>query len=266
MRQGKKRTFGRTAVAVVVLALAWGFAPSAVAGGPTSVLITSPESGEAAALYSSAEEYAELAEQLGTPETLPARGSGQRERPPSLDSAIGSRQITVTWMLHDVQPWRLDRVYPSADTSVLWIFTTQRSSPQDDTWHKAEQPAVLRALLGRLGLMGEKTGSGVGGAWLPSSWKTGANAPAAAPESRPESRAVPRAEAEAGPGTPGDGVTGWWWVAAAGLAAGTALGLVLRPMAGRLRGRPVRWGRDQEETGGPRQQLLDAPPDRLSSD
>ncbi|MEU0398105.1 hypothetical protein ABZ208_36215 [Streptomyces sp. NPDC006208] len=51
------RLLRRLAALATVLALTWFFAPSAVAGGPTSVLITSPESEEAAALYYANEDY-----------------------------------------------------------------------------------------------------------------------------------------------------------------------------------------------------------------
>ncbi|MFF1959722.1 hypothetical protein ACFVWX_22415 [Streptomyces sp. NPDC058220] len=231
-----------------MLALAWVFAPGAVAGGPTSVLITSPESGETAALYNTDEDYAELLKQLGPLEDLAATG-GQKELPPSLDTSVASRQINVTWMVHDVQPWRVDQVHLSTDTPTVWISTaSQMPSPQGGTWHKAKQPAAVHALVRKLGLMGKKNGSG--GAISPPAWETGVSAAPADPNAQAGER-----KPETRPAAAGGGAASWWW-AAAGLAAGTALGLALRPLAGRLPRPPFGRG-GAPGAGGPRQQLLD---------
>ncbi|MDX3852259.1 hypothetical protein [Streptomyces sp. AK02-01A] len=252
MRQRYARTLRRAAVLVAALALTWGFAPSAMAGGPTSVLIASPESEETAALYYTDKEYAELTRQLGALEEPAPKAPGQKERPRSLDGALGSRQINVTWMLHDVRPWRVDRVYTSADLSTIWIATLPQPSPrQEVSWHRAEQPAALRALLKKLGLMGEKTGAGLsGGMAPPPAVEAGGSAAGAA---GPDVPAREREEATASAAADDSAV--WWWAAGA-LGAGTAIGLVLRPLAGRLP-RPPFGGRGGPGTGGPRQQLLD---------
>ena len=100
----------RLAALVALLGLTLGaalfLAPGAVAGGPTSVLIVSPESGEAAALYASATGVRTAVRRC----CAPARAGG-KDRPPALDVVTGVRQINVTWMVHDISPWRLDRVY-----------------------------------------------------------------------------------------------------------------------------------------------------------
>ncbi|MFE3248610.1 hypothetical protein [Streptomyces sp. NPDC059209] len=237
MRLRRTGTVRRLSALLAVTALTWGFAPSAVAGGPTSVLITSPESAETAALYNSDEEYEALSKQLGG-ERTGALPEGRKKRPGSLDSAMGSRQINVTWMVHDVQPWRLDRVYPSADTSEIWIHTTtDMRGKETGVWHQAEQPAALRALLKKIGVMGEKTAQGAGPA-----------VPPAGGTDETEER-----EETAG-GTDG-GADGWWWAIPA-LGAGMVLGLVLRPLAGRLPRPPRRRGGGRPRTG-PRGQLLD---------
>lgn len=154
-------TVRRLGTLITITALTWLFAPGAVAGGPTSVLITSPESAESASLYFSDAEYEALSKQLDG-QDMGALPEGQEKRPAAVDSAVGSRQINVTWMIHDVQPWRLDQVYPSADLSTVWIHTsTDIQGIQTGVWHKAKQPAALRALLKRIGVMGEKNGHGV---------------------------------------------------------------------------------------------------------
>ncbi|WP_405822548.1 hypothetical protein OG705_22040 [Streptomyces sp. NBC_00838] len=237
MRLRRTGTVRRLAALIAVTALTWGFAPSAVAGGPTSVLITSPESAETAALYNSDAEYEALSKQLGG-EGMGVLPEGRKKRPGSLDSAMGSRQINVTWMVHDVQPWRLDRVYPGADTSEIWIHTTTDMRGQETgVWHQAEQPAALRALLMKIGVMGEKTAQGAGPAVPPAGGTDEAE------------------EREETAGSTDGGADGRWWAIPA-LGAGVVLGLVLRPLAGRLPRPPRRRGGGRPQAG-PRGQLLD---------
>ncbi|WP_405795477.1 hypothetical protein [Streptomyces sp. NBC_01506] len=239
---------GRLAALITVTVLTWAFAPSAVAGGPTSVLISSPDSAETASFYYSNAEYEALSTELGS-EQMGVLPEGQKKPPPSLDSAMGSRQINVTWMAHDVQPWRVDRVYPSDDTSKIWIQTSMDMSGTDTgVWHTAEQPAELRALLKKIGVMGEKDTQGAGPV-VPPAGETdeaagAADTPAQDQEQRP-------ATAGASPG----GTDGWWWAIPA-LGAGVVLGLVLRPLAGRLPRPPFGRG-GGEPRSGPRQELLD---------
>ncbi|MET9555702.1 hypothetical protein [Streptomyces sp. NPDC006645] len=236
-------TVRRLGALIAVMALTWLFAPSAVAGGPTSVLVTSPESAETASLYFSDEEYEALAKQLDGQEMgkLP---EGRKERPASLDSAVGSRQINVTWLVHDVQPWRLDRVYPSADPRTVWIHTSTDLRTEAGVWHKAKQPAALRALLTKIGVMGEKAGQGV--AVPPFEERDNA----AAEDTPVKDRTRPVAS-----GASAGGTDGWWWAIPA-LGAGVVLGLVLRPLMGRLPRPPFGRGGNRPEAG-PRGQLLD---------
>ncbi|WP_405613366.1 hypothetical protein [Streptomyces sp. NBC_01508] len=221
------------ATLIAVTALTWAFAPSAVAGGPTSVLIASPDSAETASFYFSDGEYEALSTELGS-EGMGGLPKGQKKPPPSVESAMGSRQINVTWMAHDVDPWRLDRVYPSADASTVWIYTsTDRSGLDTGVWHKAYDPAALRALLKKFGVMGERDGSAAGAADTPA---------------KDQQRA-------AAAGASSGGTDGWWWAIPA-LGAGVVLGLVLRPLAGRLPRPPFGRGGNRPEAG-PRRQLLE---------
>ncbi|MER5459229.1 hypothetical protein ABT010_00750 [Streptomyces sp. NPDC002668] len=239
------RLLRRLAALAAVLALTWILAPSAVAGGPTSVLITSPESGETASLYYSDKEYTTLLGLLGAD-----RVKGQKERPPSLDMAVGTRQINVTWMAHDVAPWRVDRVYPGERPGFVWIHTSTEPTSQKGYWHQARNPAELTRHLKKLGLMGKKSG-GSGVAMFPPAWgqeqDRGRSSEAAAPPH--EERPRPTAAAA-------DGGTDWWW-AIPGLAAGAVLALVLRPVVSRLPRPPFGRGSGAPETR-PRQELLDS--------
>ncbi|MEU3303212.1 hypothetical protein ABZ729_25885 [Streptomyces sp. NPDC006678] len=232
----------RLAALVALLGLTLGaalfLAPGAVAGGPTSVLIVSPESGEATALYASAPEYGQLSS------LLRAGSTGGKDRPPGLDSVTGVRQINVTWMAHDISPWRLDRVYPSDDARTVWVHSAAGlPESYDGVWHKAAKPAELTRLLTSLGVMGEKS-TELGGPGMPphSSWQDGGTA-------------TPPPAASAG-STESTGSTDWWW-AIPGLAVGLALGLALRPLAARLVAHPLSGPRGRERDEGPRRQLLD---------
>ncbi|UQT56769.1 hypothetical protein M4V62_17615 [Streptomyces durmitorensis] len=242
-------------VAGLAAALALGVmgAPQAVAGGPTSVLVVSPESGQSTALYVSEKEYGELERCLGTIGDI---GKGRREQPPGLDMGDGSRQINVTWMVHDVQPWRVDRAYPVASGSkdgkgakAVWIHTTTDVDSMTGTWHKAEDPARLTALFKKLGVMGASADGG--NQAIPP--RTDADPP---PTTAPEAAGPGQAATARADDASGDSGTDWWW-AAGGVAAGAAGALLLRgPLTKRrsflvsLRGR-----RSHED--GPRQELRD---------
>ena len=93
----------RRTLAVAVLAL-WaliGLPGAAQAkGGPTSVLITDPGSGRATALYYTSPDYAELTRLLESDFNLGTKSAGTRD----------AETYNLTWMIHDVQPWRMDSV------------------------------------------------------------------------------------------------------------------------------------------------------------
>lgn len=220
---------GLGALAAALALALWG-APAASAGGPTSVLVVSPESGETASLYCSDEEYGELERLLGP------RGAGIRTKPPEAN-LLAARQINVTWMAHDVSPWRLDQVFPLADGDEVWIHSAENLPEVNGRWHRTKNPAQLRALLKDLGVMGKVSGKGH------------AIFPRPAQEPGSDAGAV-EAEASAVASSAADDGTDWWW-ALPGLAAGVVLTLVLRPFALR---RP--WDRLRGEPG-PRQELRD---------
>lgn len=204
------------------------------------MLLASPESGETASLYYSDEEYGELEQLLGAP------GKGTRDKPPEA-GLTAARQINVTWMLHDVTPWRLDRVFPLYEGQDVWIHTAANlDRTTNGTWHRADHPGRLRTLLKELGLMGEAS-SGGSAAIFPPAWEEDGTDQGAkeAADAAGEATAASRAQSSASR----DG-TDWWWTLP-GAAAGAVLALVLRPFVARLpldrlRGEP-----------GPRQELRD---------
>ncbi|MCX4533155.1 hypothetical protein OHA79_28355 [Streptomyces sp. NBC_00841] len=240
--------------AAAVCGLSLCLAPGAVAGGPTTVLVASPDSGKATALSVSDPRYTRLEALLG-----PA-GEGDKERPQSLDGAVGTRQINVTWMVHDLEPMRTDRVFPGDDPDTVWIHTASEVPyTYRGYWHRAKKPAELVALFKQLGLLGKKSSEEAYAALFPQPWEdSGQSAPlgrAAGPAPAP----WPAASASAAPAAAravgsSDRFNGVWW-AVPGLVAGAALALALRPLAAR-RGGGGGGGRYGRETG-PRQELLD---------
>ncbi|MEU9398629.1 hypothetical protein [Streptomyces sp. NPDC048242] len=215
------RALGGLLAATVGLVL-WAASPAA-AGGPTSVLVASPESQQTTSLYNSDKEYETLLRLLG-PEN-----KGARKLPPEATMDMSyARQINVTWMAHDMAPWRIDRVFP-VDTKpgTVWIHTV-RDLPESTNgyWHRAERGAELTALLKKLGVMGTRTGDGYAGVF-PGPWQSESATP------RP---AVARASGSSAP----DRLThGMWW-AAPGLVLGGAGGLLIRRVAARQSARPPR--------------------------
>ncbi|WP_406392714.1 hypothetical protein [Streptomyces sp. NBC_00887] len=226
----------RVAVLVTVLGLGVLLAPSAVAGGQTSVLVTSPSSGEAAALYVSDPEFGRLSRLLGPPD------KGDRRRPASLDGSSATRQINVTWMALDLQPTRTDRVFPGSDPDTVWIHTAaQVPATYRGLWHRAAEPKKLIALLDELGLMGRPNPEKGGPALYPGRWESesaqassaGARAgDAPAPDDAPSPGRTDAAAAAAGDDGPYERLDHWWW-AIPGLAMGAALAPALRSRGGR---------------------------------
>jgi len=204
--------------------LAAGFAGSAAAGGPTSVMLVVPGEGRTAALYTGSADYEQLATLVGafgtpTGSTTPPKTAND-EGASGTNDASGPG-VTLTWLMHDVTVWRVDRVFLKAEGGPL--ISTQSTLNGGDlwsnppTWHQAGTDAkALIALLDRLGVGNAGAGTDVtngavsGGNVLPS---TAAAAPISAP--------VAADSTESG-GLPGP--DGWIW-GSAGLVLGLALAL-----------------------------------------
>ncbi|MFD0316860.1 hypothetical protein [Streptomyces flavalbus] len=236
----RRLTAGGLALALTwsLLLLLW-LAPPASAGGPTSALIVSPESQESAGLYYSDKEYAALDRLLGGKPV--ASGSE-----PSDGELVNARQLTVTWLLHGIEPWRMDFVHLTPDEGTVWVHTSTDPGQWTGTWHRAQQPARLRSLLKGLGVLGPARDLAVPPSY-PQSTETAESAVTGA-DGEPT---VSTSAAPATAAVPGGGDGGGWW-ALPGAAAGAVLALLLRPLAVswlssyRLRAEP-----------GPRQELRD---------
>lgn len=122
------------AVAVLALAAAVGLPTASQAGGPTSVLITQPGQ-SAGALYYDDAAYDALLGMLPADET--------RGKP--LAPGGGGADYNLTWLVHDVMPWRFDRVHVAPD-GTAWVMTTF-SAEDTGGWVQVDQADQLAALL-----------------------------------------------------------------------------------------------------------------------
>ncbi|WP_282700830.1 hypothetical protein [Streptomyces sp. CC219B] len=237
--KGGRLTAWAGALALTLALLGWGAAPAS-AGGPTSAFITSPTSGEAAGLYYSDQRYNELESLLQ---------AGTLGKPPRDATAV--RQIHVTWLIHDTDPWRVDWIYPVAEGTDVWVQRTVNiTESTGNSWHLAPDPGRLRALLSDLGVMGEIAPEDGGAPFsLREVYTSGAETAVTAGSPEPVAEETVTAVSGTSAAGTGDG-TDWWW-ALPGAAAGATLALVLRPFAVRLP-----WSGARGEPG-PRQELRD---------
>lgn len=224
----RKRSFSRLVRRLTVLAPLTAVlllpAGSASAGGPTSVLLVSPETRQTASLYATDADYGLLLKALGEKFELP-------DDAPSWRAGPGSTDVNVTWLIHDVQVWRIDQIKLSAKGEP-WVQTrTTFDGPIDlgasVGWHRPADPGALLGLLEKLGLLDHKTSIGESASITETS-----SAPVAA-------------------GSAAGDPDGWWWLAS-GLVGGLLIGVAGRPAARALS--QLRQRRAHRE---PRQQLVD---------
>jgi hypothetical protein len=220
--------------------LVWGAAPAS-AGGPTSAFLASPETGKAGGLYASDRRYAQLDSllQAGTPGTPPK-------------DAMADRRVTVTWLVHDTSPWRVDQIFPVTGGEDVWVHRAMDVTERTDgSWHRAPNPERLRALLADVGVLSEgDAGADLSSFPLREVYTAGGeqgSVPETETEAPVEGAAAPRPVAASGTGEDTD----WWWALPGG-AAGAVLALTLRPFVTRV---PLGGRRDGP---GPRQELRDA--------
>jgi hypothetical protein len=110
-------------------------AAPAGAGGPTSVLVTDPATGQAAALYYSDPRYEQLDLLLADAASLDGEPAG-----------LGGRALNLTWMIHDVQPWRTQQLFPDAEGGpvVASYGSELTGDPGTTTWSR---PSAAKELL-----------------------------------------------------------------------------------------------------------------------
>jgi hypothetical protein len=138
-------------VAMLLGAIGWaGSAATAYAGGPTSVLLTNPEDGRARALYITNPDYGRLEAAVGDEAAGTSAPSGLR---------TGEEEVRLTWLIHDMQIWRIDRVYLTRQDGI-WVETIVETTGDGDVfgrpsrWHRAHDEQALTSLLASAGLVG----------------------------------------------------------------------------------------------------------------
>ncbi len=145
------RQLVKVMVAVAVAAAGWAaVAGPAYAGGPTSVLVVDLNSRRAAGIHYTDPAYDRLVA------AVDAYGSAARPADPPTEVTTGMEpDVRLTWLIHDQQVWRHDRIFfVGADT---WIQTVSTegdlgADPYADTgiWHRPADGTALRAELRRL--------------------------------------------------------------------------------------------------------------------
>ena len=105
-------------IATMLGALCWTAVPDvAYAGGPTSVLVVNLSEQRATGLYHSDAGYDRLVAALDAYGTA----AGSADRPSSISGNAGET-IRLTWLIHDQQIWRIDRIHLTAADGV-WVQT-----------------------------------------------------------------------------------------------------------------------------------------------
>jgi hypothetical protein len=199
--RGRRKLVGL--LIAVLAAVSWfGAVQIASAGGPTSVLMASPRNGRVAALYYTDAGY----ERLVAAVQAYGANTGSTTRPGSVTNDF-SNEIRLTWLIHDMSIWRIDRVHITAHDGI-WIQTVVQTDEgnlleQPGKWHRAVDGNALTAVLSKAGLLAQ----------------------GAAPASNSEPLTPPTSTAES-PATPAP--SGSW------LAAATGIGGLLVGAAGSI--------------------------------
>jgi hypothetical protein len=148
-----RRTTRLAALIGLLAAVSWfAAAQSALAGGPTSVLLANPQTGRVAALYHTDTAYDRLAGAVGA---FAAVTEATTKPGAVTDDFTG--EIRLTWLIHDMSIWRIDRVHATTEDG-MWVQTVVRTDGGDvfdepGTWHRPVDPKALAAALQDSGLL-----------------------------------------------------------------------------------------------------------------
>jgi hypothetical protein len=209
------RRLAPLAAAAVAAALLVAVAPPASAGGPTSVLAVNYSGSRAAASLTGSTAYANLEKALDayntpTGDAMPA-------------ASFMDSQVRLTWLVHDVTPWRVDAVIVDGDD--VWVETSMSLADGKDLFqapavlHRPKDAALLLATLTSLGVYGDAQPAGTSTASPPVA-RPAAAARAAVPVTRGTDTGVPTG-----------GVPWWATTVAAVVALGLGIGLGRRSRA-----------------------------------
>jgi hypothetical protein len=131
-----------------------GAAGSAYAGGPTSVLLANTGSARVHALYTTDAAYNRLFAAVGDAKV------GESTEPPWVPEGVKDA-VTLTWLVHDVTVWRVDRVVLTRNDGI-WVGTAVdvtgegNINTRPSRWRRPEDDKALTAVLSAVGLLGER--------------------------------------------------------------------------------------------------------------
>ena len=140
---------------LLIMTGSWYAAGPAWAGGPTSVMIVSPTTGQAAALHTSNARYQQLVEAVDAYDSP----TGPTTPPSTVPADCFGCEIRLTWLIHDMSVWRVDRVYLTADDGI-WLGSVSNSEggnldDQSVRWQRPHDSKTLLALLESSGVTAE---------------------------------------------------------------------------------------------------------------
>ena len=131
-------------------------------------------------------------------------------------------EVKLTWLVHDVTVWRLDRVVLTRNDGI-WIETAL-TLPEDNhtgRWHRAHDDQALTALLSAAGLLGKQA------------QRPGDSPASTTPAVAEGTTAEDGTAAAAADTAPGQPILGIVAAGLGGLVVGALGALMLRPRAGR---------------------------------
>lgn len=151
----RRRSAAVLAGLLLIMTGIWSTAGRAWAGGPTSVIIVSPTTGQAAALHTSNPRYQQLVEAVGAYDSP----TGPTTPPAKVPADCFGCEIRLTWLIHDMSVWRIDRVYLTTDDGI-WMASVSNSEGGDlnertARWQRPHDAKALLALLDSSGVTAE---------------------------------------------------------------------------------------------------------------
>jgi hypothetical protein len=201
------------------------------------VLVVNYDGSRAAAALTGSQHYEDLVKSLDALSGEPPRGETAEP------TAFMGTEIRLTWLIHDVTPWRLDALRLDGDQ--IWVNTVVSWEgdlfDHPGVWHRPADEALLRATLTSMRILGP--------AASPSGPSTPRDLAAATADDASPAHLVPGDPATSG-STPGAGAAGSASPPAWALAA-TGLGGLLLGWSGHrwARGRAPRQPEGGSENG-----------------
>lgn len=128
-------------------------APVARAGGPTSLLVTNPGTQQATGLYYTDRGYDLLVGALGAYAEQPEGVTASPRAP----NGNAGREVRLTWMIHDMSVWRVDRIHLTTDG--VWIETVVDVADRGDVleqpsrWSRPRDEQALYSVLRDVGVL-----------------------------------------------------------------------------------------------------------------